>query len=345
MLSYPPFVSSKRIQAAARNAPPIKKGDRGQGVAFLQGALIDLGYKLPVSTRKNGLPDGVYGTETKGVVWKFQEARKLKTDGVTGRNTIAKIDALMVAKTGPVLPNKPPKPKPVIPKSRDYKIGVDDPSISPDRGAGVWGSVSTTMTTATMKEAIIQALPAAYVYIGDDAVKHLKHYFGNTGTNLTIDLAGMVNEVPSAKKLYELEVAQAKLFVEQLPVGNHNITSTRAQGGYNEKHESKNWYFAVGGYSVWGKGAAVVSDGTAGREYKLDFEYKFFDRYNWDTGKHVEIKIPLKDEPIEISDIFMGDFHRQRLAKEYNEIGSFKRNFNWKQGEPIAAEQVMPGSR
>ena len=347
MLNYSIFAASKRIQAAAKNAPPLKKGDKGYGVTLLQGSLIDLGYKLPLSTNKQGGPDGIYGAETKGVVWKFQEDKKLKSDGVAGRNTIVKIDTLMVAKISKIpKPHPKPKfPKPVLPKSRDYKIGVNDPSIISDRGSGVWNSVNTTAIAFAQKLAVLQVLPAAAIYIGFDAARHLRHYFSNLGTDLTINLVGMVNEVPSAKAFYELEINQAKIFVEQLPLGTHNITSTRTQGGYNEKYESKNWFYAVGGYAVWGKGKATVSNGIAGREYKLDFEYKFFDRYNWDKGKEVEIKIPLKDEEIVITDEFMGDFHRQGLAREYKEVGSFRKTINWKHGELISSEQIKPGSR
>jgi hypothetical protein len=66
----------------------------------------------------------------------------------------------------------------------------------------------------------------------------------------------------------------------------------------------------------------------------VDFEYKFFDRYNWDTGKKVELA------GITITDVFMGEFHRQGLAKEFNCYGSFKRKLAWKQGEAIAESQM-----
>ncbi len=103
MLNFPIFAAGKRIQAAAKslfqqahahmvralptgllgraqspteigskNAPPLKKGNKGYGVTLLQASLIDLGYKPPLSTRNKGGPDGIYGAETTGVVWKFR---------------------------------------------------------------------------------------------------------------------------------------------------------------------------------------------------------------------------------------------------------------------------------
>jgi hypothetical protein len=74
----------------------------------------------------------------------------------------------------------------------------------------------------------------------------------------------------------------------------------------------------------------------SGRLYEVDFEYRFFDRYNWDKGKSVTLA------GITITDQFMGEFHRQGLAKEFNCFGSFKRRFTWKKGEAIARSQMHP---
>ena len=49
---------------------------------------------------------------------------------------------------------------------------------------------------------------------------------------------------------------------------------------------------------------------------------------------------------ITITDAFMGEFHRQGLAKEYDCYGSFKRSFSWKKGDPIPQAQLDgPGGR
>jgi hypothetical protein len=204
-----------------------------------------------------------------------------------------------------------------------YSIGTSDPTITPDRGAGVWNSEPTTMEMLLKKQAIIQVLPPAYVLIGDDAVKHMLHYFGNRGTDFNIDLEGLIT-VDDEKKEFENELLRARKFTETLPIGTHNITSNTATNGYAHKSESANWFFATGGYSYWGKGVAKVSDAGGGQKaYELEFEYKFFDRYNWDGGKKVEIF------GIEVTDEFMGRFHREGLAKEFNMYGSLKRIAKW----------------
>lgn len=212
----------------------------------------------------------------------------------------------------------------------NYKLGTSDPTITPDVGAGVWNSESTTWEMRAKKAAILQVLGAAYVIIGDDAVKHMLHYLNNTGRDYTIDLEDLIDDVTGEKELYNRELSEAKRFVETLPVGTHQITSDNARNGYINKSENYNWFFAVGGYSEWGKGTATVTADSAGRKsYRLDFEYKFFDRYNWDGGKKVDIF------GIEVTDEFMGRFHREGLAREFNMYGSYRKTVNW--GHPTSS--------
>jgi hypothetical protein len=76
-------------------------------------------------------------------------------------------------------------------------------------------------------------------------------------TPLTINLEGMVKDVPSAKNRLLREVQQMQRFVETLPPGGVNsFTSKTLEVGYDTQVESRNWYFAIGGYSTWGKGSS-----------------------------------------------------------------------------------------
>ena len=348
------FRASARLAQVAINNPAMRRGEQGVGVSLVQAALLTLKYRLPVSNRKHGAPDGIFGPETFQAVSKFQGDHKLKVDGVVGQRTILKLDSLLPeapkAKPAPPpapahlppSPSKPASPRPaVIPTSPDFAIGTNDPIIKPDRGAGPWGSKSKELTTIALEVAIEEdVLPAAYFLIGNDATKHMKHYLGNTGRLLTIDLEGMVKEVPSAKLLFEGLVGMIKSYVESLPPGTYDVTSKHAWNGYNRQSENKNWYFAVGGYSVWPKGKAVVGSGGPGRTCTLALEYKFFDRYNWDGGKQVKIG------PVVVTDEFMGEFHRQGLAMEYDEVGSIRRNLSWTAGSALPPGQLnAPGSR
>jgi hypothetical protein len=70
--------------------------------------------------------------------------------------------------------------------------------------------------------------------------------------------------------------------------------------------------------------------------YELDIEYKFYDRYNWDAGKSVTFA------GITVTNKFMGEFHRQGLAMEFDCVGSFRRKLSWNKGEALSTTQLHP---
>lgn len=205
-----------------------------------------------------------------------------------------------------------------------YKIGDSDPIIKHDPGAGAWNSKSKTAKMLVLKSEIMEHLPHAAVVIGDDAAKHMFHYFLNKGTDYNIDLQDMINNTDSAKSLYDDESNRIKQFVNTLPVGTHSITTDTVTIGYNDKSLNWNWFYAVGGYSAWIKGdAKVEKDKNGNHKYRLDYEYKVADRYNWDLNKKIDIF------GITITDKLMGEFHRMGLAKEFNMYGSIKTAIVW----------------
>ena len=77
-----------------------------------------------------------------------------------------------------------------------------------------------------------------------------------------------------------------------------------------------------------------MTDTSGQLAYRIEYEYKFYDRYNWDAGKSVTFA------NITVTDHFMGEFHRQGLAREFNCLGSMRRVFSWRQGEAIAQAQL-----
>lgn len=94
-LTSPRFAPVQQCQKAAVNSPPIKIGSKGQGVAAVQQGLIDLGFLMPLSTKRFGVPDGIFGSETANRVVAFQKQQRLSFDGVVGKNTMNKLDALL----------------------------------------------------------------------------------------------------------------------------------------------------------------------------------------------------------------------------------------------------------
>jgi peptidoglycan hydrolase-like protein with peptidoglycan-binding domain len=94
-LTSPRFASIQQCRDAANNNPPMKSGLKGPGVAAVQQGLIDLGFGMPISTKRFGVPDGIFGDETVGRVRAFQQQQSLTVDGVVGKDTMAKLDALL----------------------------------------------------------------------------------------------------------------------------------------------------------------------------------------------------------------------------------------------------------
>ena len=70
------------------NYETMRPGARGARVKVLQNALNQLGYSV-------GSVDGVYGSGTQRAVTSFQKAQKLTADGIAGRATLTRIEALL----------------------------------------------------------------------------------------------------------------------------------------------------------------------------------------------------------------------------------------------------------
>jgi len=94
-LTSPRFKDNEQLQKAAENKPALRQGHQGEGVRLVQQGLIDLGYPMPISTKRYGSPDGIYGEETAAKIKEFQKDYELTPDGVAGRDTMAMLDELL----------------------------------------------------------------------------------------------------------------------------------------------------------------------------------------------------------------------------------------------------------
>lgn len=308
------------LRSIAAGQIKLRRGAAGDGVALVQGAMVECGIKLPQSTRK-GHPDGLFGTETERAVRRFQEWKQLAQSGEVDKETILVLDATMVVRRTPR-----PIPAPVtpwIPASHDYKIGTDDPVLPRDDGSGAWGAKRPEYTYKALKNIVSNLMAVARATVGPNAAAHLSHFLGNSGRDYTVDLEGMLAAVPRARRQFDEEVAQAKEFCAALPPGRHQITSTQTQWAINPRVESPDWYYATAGYHTWGKGACTVTQAGSALNYSLEFEYHFFDRYNWDGDKKITLF------GVTIHDEMLQEFHRQGLAREFDSRGSLRRNVSW----------------
>ncbi len=152
-LTSPRFASNARLQKAADNKPPLKIGEpKGTAVELVQQALVDLGYKMPITFAK-GTPDGIYGKETAGIVRKFQVDQGFPPsgwDGRAGRDTLTRLDQLF---PGPKpIPPRPPLPPPPIPPRRGSQL--PPVPLIPDLGQLIFAERNVDIPRALKPDAV-----------------------------------------------------------------------------------------------------------------------------------------------------------------------------------------------
>lgn len=221
--------------------------------------------------------------------------------------------------------------KTITPQQFNAPIDMNRPAknrtMRPGDGAGPYNS--NPKTAAVLADRLLFDVVTDVVAgfkLGWNARRHMLHYLGNTGDDLEINLEDMIRSVPLARRAIVSKARQAQAFVQMLPVGRHYFTSVRNETAYNYEEESADWYFAIGGYTYWGRGFVDITPtkgSASGMRYEMTFFFCFYDRYNWDKGKKVFI------QGREIADSRLGEFHRQGLAREYDCVGSVYRSFAW----------------
>ena len=220
----------------------------------------------------------------------------------------------------------------------EYQEGDFTPTIINDLGSGEHGCLADSMTENEQKlyDNMQWVVFFANVWGYHDAAKHLRHYLNNTGNDLEIDLARFIREVPSAQPIIDEEISMAKNFAETIKDKNSfKISSSRTTEGYATK-DTPNWFYAVGGYSLYGKGEVSLCND----EYTMIFTIYFDDRYNWDAGKGVKIF------GYPISDVSLGRLHQVGLGQEFNIKGEVQYIIKWKKGtESYAIKDKTPSQK
>jgi hypothetical protein len=138
-------------------------------VRLLQQALIDLGFPMPISTKRYGSPDGIYGRETARTLGLFQRKYHLHVDGVAGLHTLHKLDELLPTAGTPLPP---------LPARVPYRVpGLIVPLKQPS-GMACWATSYTIMVSWRRQQCL--AIRDAVAELGP---KWLAYYDKNTGTS------------------------------------------------------------------------------------------------------------------------------------------------------------------
>ena len=138
-LQSPTYAGNARLQKAYDNSPTISIGESDtDAVKLVQQGLIDDGFDMPISTRKTGGPDGIFGQETHQTVYQFQTKYSLDRDGVVGRQTMGKLDELAGGRT---MPKKEPDIEATDEAMGEHVVEtmdlMNDP-VSKSPTSGVW---------------------------------------------------------------------------------------------------------------------------------------------------------------------------------------------------------------
>jgi len=166
-----------------------------------------------------------------------------------------------------------------------------------------------------------------------NAARHMRHYLGNTGNPLTVNVNNMMRDVPNLATAYseQLTLATEAANKKIAEMGNitkaqsFQVTGERMADVYCDKETSADWYYAIGSFTYWYTAKVTVVPMKDGKvQVQMMYTLHVYDRYNWDQGKSVTITgIPVKDEQL-------GRLHRVGLAREYDINGtSTPRRIEW----------------
>jgi hypothetical protein len=169
-----------------------------------------------------------------------------------------------------------------------------------------------------------------------NAARHMRHYLGNTGNPLTVDVNNMMRDVPDLATAYSEQLALATKAANKkiaamgkiTKAQSFEVTGERMSDVYCDKEISKDWFFAIGGFTYWYTANGTVVPMRNGKvQVQTIYTLHVYDRYNWDQGKAVDIAaITVKDEQL-------GRLHRVGLAREYEINGtSNPRRIDWNYG-------------
>ncbi|NIM92989.1 MAG: WXG100 family type VII secretion target [Anaerolineales bacterium] len=198
-----------------------------------------------------------------------------------------------------------------VPMSEIERSGVDLTLPEPTPPASDEGSGPHNVEAPTMVDRAFETV----LYFGaeawdddrPDAARHMRHYLGNSGETLDVDIEKMMRDMPQFEKhseAYFEEFLNEDIRERILQTYNgqwlqFDIVSEWNDDFYARKSISENWFYAMGGFSyAYSADVTVEPPISPGGNPTVEVNVQMFvhDVYNWDQGKMVTIDKP--DVPI-----------------------------------------------
>ncbi|MGE2732273.1 hypothetical protein ACQI4F_22645 [Mycolicibacterium vaccae] len=210
-----------------------------------------------------------------------------------------------------------------------------------DAGHGEHGTEPPGIGDRLSEQAVAAAAEAADVAGWEHAADHLRHYLGNSGEDLELDVDAFLQQVPGAQQRTDERVNReiARIAAEAERSGEYGQPvpfQTGWEGDTVDEDKHPDWYYAMGAYEQSTSGVVVVHPPTSpGGKPTVSVQYQthVFDRYNWDGGKSVNILGQ------NITDEQLGRLHTVGLAQEFDIRGS-SQTYRYEGAAPAAGSPV-----
>ncbi|WEW56091.1 hypothetical protein PRK78_001526 [Emydomyces testavorans] len=207
-----------------------------------------------------------------------------------------------------------------VPTPRDLAIPpppADPPKPPKGDGIGPYKSKEASFGDRISKLKF-QAMASAADGLGlHNAANNLRHYLDNSGKDLFIPPENMLKDLAGLRNTVQILAQNQASATFKAITGDkgEKAFSSKWTGYYATTTESKDWFYALGGFSVSVTGVVSKTGAKAGT---LKYAVHVFDRYNWDNGKSVDIG------PFHFEDRELGELHLKGLAREYTVRGTSK---------------------
>jgi hypothetical protein len=199
-------------------------------------------------------------------------------------------------------------------------------------GSGAHGAVDPTMADYANAQVWWNVASGADAMGMTNAARHMRHYLGNTGAKLNINPELSIRDSKEGGRILHEALLQSKREAIEMLDGCDTSQAWDfdgfggREGGYFEREDSPDWYFAVGGFTGrWKNHYHFEPDSEAPGtgHVTTDVELELFDRYNWDQGKSVTIA------GVTVTDERLGQLHKAGIAQEYEVSGKISRTIDF----------------